>query len=173
MASPPAARRRHRSPIVAAAVLVVSAVLAGCGRGEFEDRTARVDVGGRTTTYSLDACGLDGETLFVVGRSEGGRVLQAVVGLEADRETGVPDSTGLSVSEGDVDLTAFGPEAWARRGEAGEPPGRVTSARLRGSRIQAAGRVVAVDADGVPAVSGDGGTTFSLDARCDEQDRPA
>lgn len=171
--TPSPARRlvRRSGASVSVAMLLVLAV--GCGRGEFEDRTARVEVEGRTTTFRLDSCGRDGQTLFVVGRSEDGQVLQAVVGLEDDLAAGVPDSTGLTVIDGDVELAAFGPEAWARRGEDGEAPGAIAGAGLRGSRIRASGRVVAVDRAGVPEVTGDAGTAFSLDARCDEQESPA
>lgn len=154
--------------MVGLATLAVVAPVA-CSRDGFEDRTATVQVDGSSTGYEVDACGLDGSTLFVVARSSGGSVLQAVVGLEDDGETGVPASTGLTVSDGDVDLAAFGAESWARRGEAGDPPGRITEARLRGSRIQVEGRVAPLDADGGVAVEG-AALPFALDARCDERD---
>lgn len=141
----------------------------GCSRDGFEDRTARVEVDGTSTTYEVDACGLDGRTLFVVGRATDGTVLQAVVGLEADDDTGVPESTGLTVSTDDADLAAFGAESWARRGEAGAAPGRITGARLKGSRIQVEGRFATLDPDGRTVVDG-AALPFSLDARCDEQD---
>lgn len=145
---------------------------AGCSRDGFEDRTAVVEVDGSTTTYEIEACGLDGETLFVVGRSSGGSVLQAVVGLEDDGSTGVPASTGVSVSEGATDLSAFGAESWARRGEAGEAPGSISEAGLRGSRIQVEGSFATLAADGSAAVDG-ASLPFALDARCDERDDPS
>ena len=124
-------------PVVAA---VVATVVAGttiggaCSREPaFEDRTARVTVDGQTTTFAIDGCLLDGTTVYLVGREDGGEVLQAVVGVEADGETGVPDSTGLTVTEGAVPIAAFGEEAWRRRGEDGAAPGRVDAARVRGS----------------------------------------
>lgn len=148
--------------------MVAGLVLGGCGRNEFEDRTAKVSIGGRTTTYQLDSCGLDGSTLFVVGRSGEGAVLQAVIGLD-EEQAGVTRSSGLTVSDDDGDLAAFGPESWERRGEAGDPPGEIRLAALRGSRIQLSGRSVPVGVDGVPAASGTE-VAFSLDARCDDQD---
>jgi hypothetical protein len=128
-----------------------------------------VTVDGRTTTYELDSCGLDETTLFVVGRSSDGSVLQAVVGLEDDGTTGIPAATGLSVSSGDEDLAAFGPESWARREGEGAPPGEIRAASLRGSRIQVAGGVEPVDAEGAPTVPGTL-LDVTVDARCDDQE---
>lgn len=149
--------------------------VAGCGGSEFEDRTAVVRVGGSSERYEVASCGLDGQTLFVVATSPSGGLLQAAVGLADDDETGVPASTGISV---DVDATdeasrvaAFGPEAWARRGEVTDPPGSIGSARLRGSRIQAAGRAVPVDAADQP-IDGADPVAVSIDVRCDERDEP-
>jgi len=151
-------------------VVAAAVVAAGCGREpDFDDRTAQVTVGGDTTTYQVDACGLDGRTVFVVGRSDdGGGVVQAVVGVEADGETGVTASTGVTVTEGDHPVAAFGDEAWARRDEAGEAPGQINSARVRGARIQASGRAQPVAVDGSPT-SADR-VPLSFDARCDERD---
>jgi hypothetical protein len=149
--------------------VVLAGSAAGCGRDEFEDRTARVSVDGRTTTYEVVSCGLDDTTLFVVGESKEGSVLQAVVGLEDDGSTGVPDATGVSVSADAVDLSAFGPASWARREGVGDPPGEIASAQLKGSRIQVGGRLVPLDPDGAVAVTGSE-LAFSLDARCDERD---
>ncbi|HEU5151876.1 MAG TPA: hypothetical protein VFU19_15370 [Iamia sp.] len=153
-----------------APALVLLGALAGCGREPaFPDRTARVTVGGRTTTFTVDACGLDGQTFRLAARSESGAVLQATVGVESDGETGVPRSTGFTLFGWDtVDLAAFGDEAWARRGGEGEAPGEVETARIRGARIQAAGEAAVVDADEVP--TGDQVLAVSLDARCDAED---
>lgn len=157
-------------PVVA--VIVGAGLLAGCGRGgEFEDRTAVVTLGGSSVTYQVDSCGRDGRTVFVVARAPDGAVLQAVLGLRADRATGVRASSGLTVDLDPTTVTsrvaAFGAEAWSRRGQAGAPPGAVSAARLRGSRIQLSGDVVAVDARDRPVP--DGATQrFALDARCDE-----
>lgn len=155
-----------------AATAVVLLLLAGCGKDDFPDRSARVTVDGDLATFQVDSCGLDEQTLFVVGRTDGGRILQAVIGLEDDLETGVPDSSGLTVGlgVGGIEVGAFGPEAWERQGRTGSPPGAITSARLRGSRIQLAGDAVALDAEGAPAGPGEDLHPFSLDARCDEQD---
>lgn len=151
-------------------LLTGSLALSACGRDEFEDRTATVDIVGRTTTFTLDSCGLDEATLFVVGRSSGGDVLQAVIGLDDDVATGVVESTGLTVTDEGNDLAAFGPEAWDRREGAGPPPGAITQASLRGSRIQARGSLVSIDESvgGDPEL-GEQQLSFSLDARCDDQ----
>ncbi|MEZ5177155.1 MAG: hypothetical protein R2746_02445 [Acidimicrobiales bacterium] len=182
------ARRTADRPrrVAAAAALVVGAVAltAGCSRNEFEDRTAQLDVGGESTTLELDSCGLDGTTVFVVGRGPGDVVLQAVVGVEDDGRTGVPDSTGLTVDGAGFaresansavladSFGASGDESWARRGQTGRAPGTITSARVRGSRIQVAGRLEPLDVDtGRPvATSADAARpiSFRLDARCDE-----
>lgn len=145
--------------------------LTACGGDEFEDRTATVDIGGRITTFTLDACGLDESTLFVVGRSSGGDILQAVIGLEDDLATGAVESTGLTVIDEGNDLAAFGPEAWDRRGGTGPPPGEITDASLRGSRLQAQGALVTIDdpAVGAPTL-GIQTLPFTFDARCDDQD---
>lgn len=154
---------------MASIVVVAGVALGGCGRNDFEDRTAKVTIDSRTTTYQLASCGLDGSTLFVVGRSDEGAVLQAVVGLD-DEQGGVTESSGLTISrpDDDGDLAAFGPESWERRGEAGDPPGEIRRAALRGSRIQLSGRSVPVDGDGVPSANG-ADVAFTLDARCDDQ----
>lgn len=155
----------RRSLVVAALLLGAT----GCGREPgFEDRTARVTVDGETTTYTVDGCGLDEETVFVLGRTDDGRVLQAVLGVEADGETGVTASTGFSVTEADDPVSAFGAEAWARRGEAGNPPGTIESALVRGARIQASGRAQPTDVTGDPTSADP--IAFSLDARCDQRD---
>lgn len=150
-------------------IATVGLAAVGCGReASFPDRTARVTLDDDTTTFVVDACLLDGRTAYVVGRAEDGRVVQAVVGVEDDRETGVPDSTGITVTDGDTGVAAFGEEAWARRGETGIPPGAITSARIRGARIQAEGRTSPTGADDRPLA----GPTMELtfDARCDERD---
>lgn len=181
MAPAPALRRRpYAGPVpvrslVACAALAAStaAALGGCGRGEFEDRTAVVRVGGSSRTYEVASCGLDDRTLFLVARAADGAVVQAVVGLEDDLEAGVPASTGVSIDEDptrtDTRSAAFGAEAWERRGEQGAPPGSISAARLRGSRIQVDGELVPVDAQD-RAVAGADGVAFSLDARCDQAD---
>ena len=142
-----------------AAVVVVSASVAGCGRGDFADRTARVDLDGTTVTVDLETCGLDDDTLFLVGKSRSGHVLQAVVALADDGTTGIPAGTGVSVDVDDEFYEAFGTDAWRLRGERGEPPGEVAWARLRGSRIQVGGDLEQADGSAIP---------FTLDARCDE-----
>jgi hypothetical protein len=135
--------------------------LVGCAKDEFADRTARLDLNGTTVALDLESCGLDGETLFLVGRSSSGHVVQAVVALADDGTTGVVGGTGVSVDLDERAYEAFGADAWGRRGEAGEPPGEVGWARLRGSRIQVAGELDEVDGPPVP---------FTLDARCDDRD---
>lgn len=157
---------RRLAPIALVALLAAS----GCGREpSFPDRTARLTVGDRTTTMVVDACGLDGQTFRLAARAETGEVLQAVVGVESDGETGVPRSTGITVFGFDqVDLSAFGDEAWARRGQPDAAPGTIETARIRGARIQASGEAAVVDADEEPI--GDQLLAFSLDARCDAEE---
>jgi hypothetical protein len=151
--------------------VVLGGALAGCGIGEFEDRTAVVEVDRSTRTFEVDSCGLDGRTVFLVARDDDGTILQAVVGLEDDSDDGIVASTGVTIDADpdrlDTRSAAFGPEAWARRGETGAPPGRIDSARLRGSRIQFDGQLVALDAFDDP-VPGAELQPFSVDARCDE-----
>lgn len=153
--------------------LALTGGLAGCSRNEFEDKTAVVKVGGSTQTYQVDSCGLDEQNVFVVARADDGAIVQGVVGLEKDDETGVPASTGITIDQDpaseDTRVAAFGAEAWERRGSTGTPPGSIASARLRGSRIQFSGTAVPVDAEDVPIPSGEP-QAFSLDARCDEAD---
>jgi hypothetical protein len=100
-------------------------------------------------------------------------VVQAVLGLEDDLETGVADSSGLTIDldpdRDDTRVAAFGGEAWARRGATGAAPGAITSARLRGSRIQLSGEAVDVDAIDRP-VGGADPVAVSVDARCDLQE---
>lgn len=141
----------------------------GCSREPgFEDRTAQLTLDGDTTRFTVDDCGKDGETVFLVGRSDDGAVLQAVVGVEDDGETGVVTSTGFTLTELPEPVAAFGDESWARQGETGAAPGAVASARVRGARIQAAGDAQPVDVAGDPT-SGDP-VPFRLDARCDAED---
>ena len=106
--------------VVVIAALAIGAVLTGCGGPEFPDKAAVVTLGGDRRSFVVDSCGLDRRTLFVVGRADDGAVVQAVVGLEADRETGVPASTGITVDldpqREDTRVAAFGAEAWERRG---------------------------------------------------------
>jgi hypothetical protein len=157
----------------------------GCGgRDEFQDRTARLTVGGVTSELELDSCGLDGSTVFLVGRGPGTVVLQAVVGVEDDGRTGVTASTGLTVEGGGWvkeapnsavladSLGASGVESWERRDQTGRAPGAITSAEVRGARIQVEGRLEPLDiSSGLPIARS---TTdalvvpFRLDARCDE-----
>jgi len=156
---------------LAGAALVLAGALAGCSRKDFEDRTAVISVGGSSQTYQVDSCGLEDQTVFVVARADDGAIVQAVMGLEDDDATGVPASTGLTIdldpSSDDSRVAAFGAEAWERRGSVGAPPGSISSAKLRGSRIQFSGDVVPVDARDVPVPNGEA-QRFSLDARCDE-----
>src|SRR3954470_13127929 len=129
--------RRRSLAVLVPALLAVAVGLPGCGnKSTFTDRTARVTVSGRTTELTVDSCGRDDRTVFVVARSDDGQVLQEVVGLKADRKTAVPRATGFTLLRRDGDLGAFGKVSWVARGESGTPPGTITSARLIGARIQ-------------------------------------
>lgn len=152
------------------ALAAASAVLAtGCGAGEFEDRTAKVTISDRTTTYEVESCGLDGDTAFVVGRSSGGSVLQLVVGVSDEDGTGVPETTGFTTYDEGVTLGAFGEEAWRRRDQSGPPPGQIEEAGVTGSRIRLEARAVALDDDGtLPDGAAPGAeVALSIDSRCD------
>jgi hypothetical protein len=166
----PMVRRALAGTVV---VLLAGGALAGCAKDDFEDRTAVVTIGGSRQTYDVDACGLDDETVFVVARADDGAIVQGVMGLEDDGKTGVPESTGLTVDldpkSDETRVAAFGAESWERRGSAGSPPGSISSAKLRGSRIQFSGEVVPVDAKDVPVPNGEA-QRFAVDARCDEVD---
>lgn len=168
----PASRSRRRAG-VAASVLVLAVAASGCAKDEFADRSAVVTLGGSSQTYEVDSCGLDEQTVFVVARADDGAIVQAVMGIEDDDETGVAASTGITIdldaTSEDTRVAAFGPEAWERRGSTGEPPGTITSAKLRGSRIQFAGDAVPVDGDDAPVPDG-APERFTIDARCDEVD---
>jgi hypothetical protein len=146
---------------------------ARCARNEFEDRTAVVTVDGTAADFDVASCGLDGQTLFVVARADDGAVVQAVVGLAADDQTGITASSGITVDRDPTTDTsrvaAFGAESWERRGKAGTPPGTIRSARLRGSRIQLTASAVAVDAQDRPVDRAEP-VELSFDARCDETD---
>lgn len=175
--SPPPARRFLLDIVrLVASLVMVVLTLAGCGdRDDFADRTAVAVVGDDTVRFTVDACGLDDATLFVVGRSTEGEVVQAVVALRDDGTTGEPAGTGLTVDVGSATYAAFGEDAWALRRGQGPVPGSIDRAALRGARIQVAGVAEPVDDDGRPAGRGvTDEVAFSLDARCDEReaDRP-
>lgn len=171
--------RRALAVLATAVALVVG--LGGCSQdAEVVDRTATVQLGGAEQVYDVDSCGLDGETVFLVARSPGGAILQVVMGLDPDEvEAAAEDgaeldgtiaSSGLTVdlqaSAEDTRVAAFGPEAWARRDGSGTPPGTVSSARLRGSRVQLSGSVQAVDATD-RLLPGAEPQPFRVDGRCD------
>jgi len=169
-------------------MVVLVAAGASCSRNDFTDHTAKVTIDGKTATYKVDSCGLDQRTVFVVARDRSGAVLQAVVGVQKDHETGVPSRTGLTVSspsgweneapnEGvirSVDLGAFGPGSWQLRKGLGSAPGTITSARIRGSRIQVAGSLEQLDDAGTSVADSVGEPKrypFKIDARCDAKDQ--
>lgn len=159
--------RRPLPLAVAAAVLVLAG--GACSREPaFDDRTAQVTLDGDTTTFTVDSCGLDGATVFVVGRTDDGAVVQAVLGVEADGERGIPGSTGITVVTDDGSWAAFGAESWERRSGQGDPPGAIDSARVRGARIQAEGRAEPVDDADRP--TGGDPVDLGFDARCDARD---
>ena len=158
--------------IIATALAMVGG-LVGCSKDEFADRSAVVKVGGSSQTYAVSSCGLDGQTVFVVAQAKDGAIVQGVMGLKKDDKTGIPASTGITIdldpTTTDSRVAAFGAESWERRGKTGPPPGTISAAKLRGSRIQFSGDVVPVDADDVPVPDAPA-ERFSLDARCDEVD---
>ncbi|MGN6695411.1 MAG: hypothetical protein ACTHN0_14640, partial [Aquihabitans sp.] len=92
-------RGRERVVGLVALVAVLGAGLIGCSKNEFEDRTAVVRVGGAMQTYEVESCGLDEQTVFVVGRADDGAIVQGVMGLKKDDKTGIPASTGITVDQ--------------------------------------------------------------------------
>ena len=149
---------------------LVALVLVGCGRSGMANRTAVVTFDGVTHHYTLDSCGLDGTTVFVVGRGTNGDILQAVIGVKADHRTGIAASTGITAGRSGATVSAFGTESWARRQGTGRPPGHVNSAGVQGSRIQLSAAAEPVDDQGnVLSVSAARGSAspLTLDARCD------
>ena len=172
--------------LIPLALVVAVAVGPACSRHEFADRSAKLTVDGKTATYTVDSCGLDQRTVFVVAKDPSGAVIQAVVGVQKDHQTGVPSRTGLTVTSSSgwtneapnqgvirtVELGAFGPGAWQLRKGLGSAPGTITSARIRGSRIQVAGSLEHLDDAGTAAADTVGSpdlAPFKLDARCDEK----
>ena len=69
---------------VVAAVMFAGVGLVGCGGAEFEDRTAEVSLGETSISFDLVSCGLDGSTVFLVGRGGGASILQVVMELDDD-----------------------------------------------------------------------------------------
>ena len=158
--------------------MVVLALLAlagsGCGKNPSgpDDRTASVRIDGRTRDFVIDSCGIDGRTVFVVGRpADGGDepgqiILQAVVGF-ADREHQEIDLDAVAVT---VDLSAtervgaIGPESLERLGGTPPAPGTIESAERRGSRItiRAEAEHLTMDNDGTGASAG----PLTVDTRC-------
>ena len=176
--------RGHATRLAAVGAALSLLFGVGCGRDEFEDRTARLTVGDVTSELELDTCGLDGSTVFLVGRGPGAVVLQAVVGVDDDGRTGVTASTALTVEGGGWvqkapnsavladSLGASGVESWERRDQTGRPPGAITSAAVRGARIQVEGRLEPLDtSSGRPIARSTTDAVvvpFRLDARCDD-----
>lgn len=162
-------RRIEPTLLLPAVGIIVALVLASCGKDDFPDRQAIVEVDGRSTTFQLEVetCGLDGDTVFVLGHADGGAVLQAVVGVDPDDPTDAePAASGITVSDGPIDLGAFGADAWKRRGEEGDAPGVVTDVAIRGARVQLEGEAVELDDTGQPSGT-EREARISLDARCD------
>src|SRR5699024_2898472 len=139
------------------------------------DHTARVEIGGRKSPFTLESgtCGLDGDTVFVLGHSEGGEVLQAVVAIDPESREGIPDLTGVTVSDGPDDIEAFGSGAWDLRGGAGGPPGSIERSSMRGSRIELEGTAVDPTSSGDAPSTGEekgGEAGLAGGARCAEPD---
>lgn len=128
------------------------------------DNTAEVSVDGADeSVFTLEACGVDEDTLLVLGRDEEDRVLQVAVGVvaEDDRFVAVDDEVGVSIDGDGSSVVSFTPRAWDKRGGAGDAPGSITSVELRGSRLS-----ISAQAESAP------GTTVQVDieSRCDGDD---
>ena len=150
----------------------------GCGKKPSgpDDRTASVRIDGRTRDFVIDSCGIDGRTVFVVGRpADGGDepgqvILQAVVGF-IDREHQEIDLDAVAVT---VDLSeserigAIGPESLERLGGTPPAPGTIESAQRRGSRItiRAEAEHLTMDNSGTGTSAGQ----LIVDTRCADPD---
>lgn len=148
-----------------ARLLVVALLVAACGQDSMADDTAEVRVDGDdAATFTLDACGVDEDTLLMLGRNGDDELLQIAVGVVAtdDGFEADGDEVGFSIDSGSGTVAAFTPPAWDRRGDDGDAPGEVTSVELRGSRLRLSAR----------AERSDSATTVDVEveARCDGAD---
>ena len=176
----------QRTAVLLGGALAVA--LVGCGSDELADRTGRIELIGRTAELEIDSCGIDTDgpvvaddgvdasqraagTVFAVGRSQSGDVVQVVLELAEDSEEGaVLAATGVSFDFDGSSFGAFGPAAWRAREGKGVAPGEITSARVRGSRIQVSGEVQRLQGEGDEVSSVvPNPMKFSFDARCDAQ----
>lgn len=146
---------------------MVMMVVAACGQDTVSDGTAEVVVDDAAIDFALQACGVDEATFVMAGMSAGGELIQVVVGVTPDGESGFVadiDEVGISIEYADHVYEAFTPLAWTLRGESDPAPGRVQEAAIRGSRLSL--DVVAEPADD----SGAANVAVAVEARCDGDD---
>lgn len=110
--------------------LVAAALLAGCSTGDgLEPLQARVRTPDQQATVDIDGCGRDGDVI-VLGASSASVLVQLLLVLDGDDV--VLDASGLTVTLGDRGTLGAGD---AEVIEAEGPSGTITSARVRGDRI--------------------------------------
>lgn len=167
----------------AAVALLLAFVATSCGGSDAPAADqAIIRTGNREVTVDLTSCGIDGDTIFLVGERDG-VVLQLVVGAEQVGEEevdgeivpvleGDPAATGVTVDfggTGDI-LGAFGDVAYERAdGPDGQQPGEIGEVRLEGSHIVVTVRAQPVDETGVARVDTNvEPTPITVDANCPE-----
>ncbi len=170
--------KRFARTVVVVALVLAASVSAGCGKKPSgpDDRTATVRIDGRTLDFVVDSCGIDGRTVFVVGRpadptaDPGQQIMQAAVGF-ADRQHQDIDLDAVAVT---VDLSAtdrvgaIGPESLDRLGGTPPAPGRIESAQRRGSRITIRARAERLTMDNKG--TGESAGPLVVDTRCADPD---
>jgi hypothetical protein len=146
----------------AAALLVASVALSGCGgrdqppRDGLDADTARFTYGDRSAEVPLVDCGREGDVVVLAGI--GGSV---VVQAEADIGEGGFDRTGITADVGDDGIMgAFGADM-----EHG-PAGEITDVRVEGDRLIVEGTWVTFDEGYVPQATPGQGIDGRLVARC-------
>lgn len=162
----PARRHRLFGALLSMAV-AAAAGLTGCSTDEAPDTdTAELTVDGSASEVSLTACGLDGRTVFLVGRSSDGLVLQAVIGLDEDDEADLA-ATAVTVDRDGAISAAAGADAAPGLQLTGPAPGEIRSASLEGDRVR-----MTADLERVTngrRSTGDVAGELRLDARCPDE----
>lgn len=135
---------------------LLAVVLAGCSTGDgLEPLQVRLETPDRRTTLDIDGCGRD-DDVIVLGASSASVLVQLLLVL--DGEDVDLEASGVTVTLADRGALGAG-DADAIQAEA--PPGTITSARVRGDRID-----VVADARPVTAGSDLEPGELRLSARC-------
>lgn len=145
--------------------MVAALLVAGCAPDSMADDTAEISIDGAgESVFTLDACGVDDDTLLVLGSDDDDRVVQIAVGVVADGDGFVADDAivGVTIDGDGSSFAAFTPVAWDRRGGTGDAPGSVTSVELRGSRLSISARAESETGTSV---------AVAIESRCDGDER--